>query len=516
MKIRLYSLFIFLMLIAGPTGAQVLNVKKITQENSQWCWAAVSACVLNYYGQDIKQCDIAEFTRTHEQFTDINFGGSPCCQSPFTCNNWNYMDGGAGSLQDIVMHFDELPTTMIMTAITKEQVAASLAANKLFVFRWQRSSGGHFLVGHGLEGDQLYYMDPWPGEGKKIATYTSVVSNSVHTWTHTMMINKAAAVPAPAGAISGPASPCQGQEVTYSVVPISHALTYEWTLPEGIHGSSKKESITVMADSIVSGTISVKGVNPVGTGDSSILAVTVSPLPLQAGPIVGPVSVCQRQQRITYSIEPVDHAESYVWALPSMASGSSTSNSITVDFGFQPGQGTITVKGVNTCSEGVEASLPIEVFAFPERPVITQTGNTLRSSAPEGNQWYDESGPIDGATSQEYTITRSGTFFVITTLHGCPSDPSDEITAILNSAESEALSGSVVLYPNPAGDYFTVDLPGQTNGARVWVRNLLGITLLDQEIHSRTRIDSSSWPEGMYFVGLESGSWKQTVRLVKK
>jgi len=516
MKSRFTSIFLLYLLISGAANAQILNVKRITQENSQWCWAGVSACVLNYYGQDIKQCDIAEFTRTHEQFTDISFGGSPCCQSPATCNNWNYMDGGAGSLQDIMMHFDELPTTMIMTSITKDQVAATLAANKLFVFRWQRSTGGHFLVGHGLEGDQLYYMDPWPGEGKKIATYSSVVSNSVHTWTHTMMINKAAAAPGPAGAISGPANPCQGQEVTYSIDPISHVLSYEWTLPEGIHGSSKKESITIMSDSIVSGIITVRGINQVGTGDSSILALSVSPLPLQAGPIGGPVAVCQRQQHISYSVEPVDHADSYVWTLPSMASGSSTTNSITVDFGFQSGQGTITVKGVNGCGEGVEAGLPIEVFAYPDRPTITQTGNTLRSSAPEGNQWYDEAGPIDGATSQEYTITRSGTFFVITTLHGCPSDPSDEMTVILDGIESLAVPETMILYPNPAGDYFTVDLPGETYSARIRVRNLLGITLLDQEIHSRTRIDSSTWPEGMYFVGLESGNWKKTVRLVKK
>ncbi len=359
-------------------------------------------------------------------------------------------------------------------------------------------------------------MDPWPGEGKKIATYASVVSNSSHTWTHTMMINREARIPEPAGPITGPVSLCQGQQVLYTIPEISHALFYEWILPDGLSGTSNTNSLAVTVDGVASGAIVVRGVNQLGDGDSSVLAVTAAPVPEPAGAITGPASVCQRQRQVVYSVEPIGQAEQYVWTLPPTAAGNSNTNSITVDFGFQPGQGTITVKGVNTCGEGVEASLPIEVFTFPEPPTISQTGNTLRSSSPEGNQWYDESGPIDGAILQEYTITRSGTYFVITTLHGCPSDPSDEITAILNSIESLHPSEPVILYPNPTDDYFTVDLSGQTTSTRVIIRNLLGICLLDQVIHSRTRIDISSWPNGMYFVDLESGSLKRMVRVVKK
>jgi hypothetical protein len=47
------------------------------------------------------------------------------------------------------------------------------------------NSGGHFIVLYGLDGDTLYYMDPWPGEGKKYQTFSSGAVNG-RSWTHTL------------------------------------------------------------------------------------------------------------------------------------------------------------------------------------------------------------------------------------------------------------------------------------------------------------------------------------------
>ena len=57
--------------------------------------------------------------------------------------------------------------------------------------RWGWSGGGgHFVVGHGVQGDNIYYMNPWFGEGLLIGTYSwfkqgKTSNSSTHTWTDT-------------------------------------------------------------------------------------------------------------------------------------------------------------------------------------------------------------------------------------------------------------------------------------------------------------------------------------------
>jgi hypothetical protein len=64
-------------------------------------------------------------------------------------------------------------------------------AGRPFIFRWGwNPSGGHFLVMYGYSDSTVYYMNPWMGEGKKIARYDWVVKDSDHTWTHTLSISE--------------------------------------------------------------------------------------------------------------------------------------------------------------------------------------------------------------------------------------------------------------------------------------------------------------------------------------
>jgi len=81
--------------------------------------------------------------------------------------------------------------------------------------------------------------------------------------------------------------------------------------------------------------------------------------PANAGLISGPTSVCQYQNSVIFSVPLIANATSYVWTLPSGATGTSDTNSISVDFGLFSGN--ITVMGTNTCFDGVPSSLPITV-----------------------------------------------------------------------------------------------------------------------------------------------------------
>ena len=489
-------------------SAQVLNVSKVMQTQNQWCWAGVSVCVLEYYGKSVTQCQVAEYTRTVEQFPDVSFGTLNCCTNPASCNNWNYNWGGPGSIEDILLHFASIPDNTISSSISLSEITASIQANRPFIIRWALTAGGgHFVVGHGISGENIYYMNPWPGEGKKIATYAWLQSASDHTWTHTNTFTVSAQPPAAAGPITGTGTVCQGQaSVTYSIPPIDRALTYIWTLPEGAKGSSTTETITLsFSPAAVSGPISVTGQNNLGNGTGSTLQVNVNPLPVPAPPISGPSLVCQRQRNVTYTVPVISHAKSYAWTVNADAAGSSTTNSITLNFGINAGTGTISVKGINDCGEGEEYSLDIKLSSIPETPVITQKGNDLKSSSPVGNQWYNSAGPIEGATSQNYTITASDDYYVIVTIDGCSSDPSEILSLILNGVDLQTDLSRLKMYPNPATTVLSIETDGFQQPVVYKIINSLGQDLLRSTFIDHTTVDLTGFPTGIYVVKFETG-----------
>lgn len=192
-KLILILIFIF---IANLLYSQYLRVPEVIQEQNQWCWAGSSACVLKYFGKNISQCTIADYTRTVS--TWHNFGTVNCCTDPQQgCNYWNYNWGYAGSIQDILQHWG-VANSGVGSSLSIAQIQTELNSQRPFIFRWGwTTGGGHFLVGHGLilSSSQVYYMDPWFNEGLHIASYSWIVSNADHSWTHTNLISTNPVVP---------------------------------------------------------------------------------------------------------------------------------------------------------------------------------------------------------------------------------------------------------------------------------------------------------------------------------
>lgn len=176
--------FVFLNHLYG----QVLNTPQVIQEQDQWCWAGVSKSILDYYGYHPSQCEIAEYARNVITWT--NFGSVNCCLNPNSgCNYWNYNWGYPGSIQDILVHFGNIQNSGT-GAITLAQIATQISAGRPIVVRWGwNSGGGHFVVGHGIDGNNVYYMNPWFGEGLHISTYDWLKNDGVHTWTHTNVLS---------------------------------------------------------------------------------------------------------------------------------------------------------------------------------------------------------------------------------------------------------------------------------------------------------------------------------------
>lgn len=175
---------------AAPSAAKVLPMKEELQLYSQWCWAAVSGSLLHFYGHQVKQCTIADYTRTVATWHD--FGKVDCCVDAYQgCDYWNYYAHSKGSIQDILLHFAQVSSVGKGVALDQTTVGAEIDSHgRPFVVRWGwLSGGGHFVIGHGLLGDKLHYMNPWFGEGKKVGSYSWVLSGGNHRWTHTVQIS---------------------------------------------------------------------------------------------------------------------------------------------------------------------------------------------------------------------------------------------------------------------------------------------------------------------------------------
>ncbi|RLD46917.1 MAG: hypothetical protein DRI86_01835 [Bacteroidetes bacterium] len=185
---KIYSILIFIFFAVNISFAQILTVGEVEQEQTEWCWAGVSKCIVDYYGDTTDQCEIAEYTRTTA--TWHNFGNLDCCNDPNQgCNYWNYNYGYSGSIKDILLFFSGITNYGTANTLTKAAIDDELFNTRPFVIRWGwYSGGGHFVVGYGKSGNTIYYMNPWYGEGKKLADYDWIVDDGVHEWTHTNVL----------------------------------------------------------------------------------------------------------------------------------------------------------------------------------------------------------------------------------------------------------------------------------------------------------------------------------------
>jgi len=257
--------------------------------------------------------------------------------------------------------------------------------------------------------------------------------------------------PDAAGTIAGATTVCQGQNtVTYTVPAITNATSYIWTLPAGATGTSNTNSITVNYDaSATSGNITVKGNNSCGDGASSTLPITVNPLPISAGSITGATTVCQGQSAVTYTVPTITNATSYVWTLPAGATGTSNTNSITLNYDASATSGNITVKGNNSCGDGVSSILPITVNPLPfsagtiaGATTVCQGQNTVTYTVPA----------ITNATSYIWTLPTGAAGTSNTnsiTLNYDASATSGNITVKGNNSCGDGASSTLPITVNP-------------------------------------------------------------------
>lgn len=250
---------------------------------------------------------------------------------------------------------------------------------------------------------------------------------------------------------------------------------------------------------------------PNGSSIISLMNIHVS----EAGIISGKTNICTGSVNETYSVPTITGANSYIWSLPTGATGSSTTNSITINYGTSAVSGNIAVKGHNECGDGSVSTLPIVVNKKPTTPTVSLIGNGMHSDALIGNQWYNKDGLISGATTQDFSPKSSGDYYVIVSTNGCASNSSNSINYIPTGIYPIEKVKTIKVYPNPVTNELIIEFKGNTNKTDFEVINSVGQVVFTGILLEKEIVQTNDFVPGVYLVKLKSGDTFEFKKVLK-
>ena len=157
----------------------------------------------------------------------------------------------------------------------------------------------------------------------------------------------------------------------------------------------------------------------------------IDSLPMANHSITGPDTVCQGQNSVYYYVDSLHFATTYIWTLPTGATGTSDTAEITLDFATTASSGTLAVHGHNYCGDGPDTTLLITVKPLPG-PAGIVTGPDTVCQTDSGIQYITHS--IENATSYSWTLPPG-----VTIITGAGTD------TILVDIGSSATSGTIIV-----------------------------------------------------------------------
>jgi len=177
---------------------------------------------------------------------------------------------------------------------------------------------------------------------------------------------------------------------------------------------------------------------------------------------------------------------------------------------------TVTVTG--TCGNATD-TVVLTVNPLPATPVITQSNDTLFSNAPSGNQWFNASGPINGATGYFYVPGVKDNYYVIVTdSYGCLSDTSNAIYFDITGISTAFSDHSHIrIYPNPASDRITIENTATNKGAMMSICDTKGRILMSGMLSpGKNETDISFLAKGIYFIKVTGETGTTVHKFVKE
>lgn len=246
---------------------------------------------------------------------------------------------------------------------------------------------------------------------------------------------------------------------------------------------------------------------------SAPMEIRVLDVPATPWLLTGESTVCEKSNQV-YEVNRYEDIN-FHWQFPEgwEIQGNPDTSTVTVMAG-QTG-GIIVLSTENQCGVSEPLSLEVSVNPIPSTPVISFDSGTeiLSSNAPEGNQWHDQNGPIDGATGQNHVPGKTANYFTIVTLEGCVSDTSNIIHVIPSEVNETGSDKILTLFPNPTSGYLTITNPQMDMRSGILsLYNLLGQkfeVIFINQYEKSSLIDLRELPSGQYtlYYADKSGLW---------
>jgi hypothetical protein len=166
-------------LTSGTSTGVLIDFKVSPQEQDQWCWAAVSSSVANYYNPESgwTQCNVAS----------AELAANCCSDGTGACDRWWYLDRALQPTNSLKQY--------IASVLDTAKVTIELQGKYPVCIRVEWSNGGgHFLTIKGLhqgsDGNNYAVLsDPIFGESSCPIDdlVAGFYQNSNGRWTHTYL-----------------------------------------------------------------------------------------------------------------------------------------------------------------------------------------------------------------------------------------------------------------------------------------------------------------------------------------
>ena len=270
----------------------------------------------------------------------------------------------------------------------------------------------------------------------------------------------------------------------------------------GTWSSSNALFATVDLTGIVTGINPGKAIITYSVPDSFCVGtathyITIDAYP-NAGTITGPQHICLNSSAILASATAGGTWKAYKGNATIDVSGGVT--------GSATGTDTISYSITNSCGTST-ALFAVTVEPVPDKPVVTRNEDTCSVPASFASyQWVVNGNAIPGATTNTYSITGPGNYFVtVANAEGC-SVPSEHLLFPGCSA------ADIRIFPNPAASFIYVSWCESTT---------MKLVCLDgkelKTMKHTNRMDLTDLPNGVYLLSIfdEYGNKVKTKRIIK-
>lgn len=284
--------------------------------------------------------------------------------------------------------------------------------------------------------------------------------------------------------IDGPAELCSGNSMQY-LAPNPDGVSLIWEASGGTLLNASDSSARVRWDSEGIYNLIVTPQNLCGQGPQTQKTVRVDQVPSAPVFLEGDSLTCEglTPYRVTASGLNLD----WIWEISSGGDLTALSNQALVNW-LADGDFILRVLAQNTCGSGPATDLSVQVVASPVTPELVRRGDSIFAVPSVGTQWYFNDEPLT-TTGQPFIIPVEDGVFSARNTNLC--GVSFQSEGILVAEFFQGVPRRPFLYPNPASEQVTVQIPPYLGWDRIRIIDLLGHTVDELKNTGVQRFDLS-------------------------